>query len=622
MEKVTACESAGWKFPLASDTDVRSLARSLFAPFEVRRVAGASVAWLNDRYFYEAGVDVSTSSARQGVERWLVEQFAFCIPDPARGMDCGGGEARTFLADRYGSSGASPHGGSGRVGLWCNFQVKGVGPTPLVASGQSWSYSHGCVWMEEAIREAIYSEVVAAEFPHGAVPVIAIIDLGCHYIFPDGHAGERRALIVRPFVMRPAHMERATLFSRRNGCASLESQQSDVSRVGNAIAAWVAACECRPCRPPACCAERLVNRLADQVSFGRVHRLFHGGYFSSNVAVDGRLIDFGSFRAVPDWGRSFSTPFVPPFGYEAPLLRSMVESLTFCLRKYSGSDAVVPSKEHLLALLDAGLEVGWEAALRIATCNPDLPSSSIQLQEALSERYSAQQRASVHSLVESRWFGDQIMDLDSGCSDKSGVAIAELEELLGSETAKCLVGDALVRKRSIALLLKREGLFRERLQADIYRMLGEISGKVLVESVGSFIDDRLTRQRRFWPLMPARLSVIAQSVSRGCAAVICWDARLENCVLWLEGTHKDEKVILFGESFSVLDFEESACDTRTSRIGVLVQLRMSSLEGKCVASVLGRRIEMPGAWHSMTRCELAEVCMGGLPGCHGVGHAS
>ncbi|EQD63053.1 MchC protein, partial [mine drainage metagenome] len=75
--------------------------------------------------------------------------------------------------------------------------------------------------------------------------------------------------------------------------------------------------------------KELVQNISRQIAFGQVHRLFHGGYFSSNLSINGELLDFGSFRSLPDWGKSFVMDHVPPFGDEMRLLALIIESLVF-----------------------------------------------------------------------------------------------------------------------------------------------------------------------------------------------------------------------------------------------------------------------------------------------------
>ena len=188
-----------------------------------------------------------------------------------------------------------PHGGSGRAGLRGCFQAKGIGPTPLAGDVRTWSYSHGCAWLEEALREAIYAELAAAELPHGALPVIAVLDTGLRFLLPSGELGERRAILVRPAALRLAHFERAPMFSaaRRERPERETNETSDVDRVRDAVRAFHAATSGEPAPGVEVrdLADALV-RVAEQAASGQVHRLCHGGYLTSNVTLNGELLDF------------------------------------------------------------------------------------------------------------------------------------------------------------------------------------------------------------------------------------------------------------------------------------------------------------------------------------------
>ena len=63
--------------------------------------------------------------------------------------------------------------------------------------------------LEDGIREAIYSEVCAQEFPHGSIPMIAILDTGLTFSSPDAteifDQGARRCIVIRPSTIRAAH---------------------------------------------------------------------------------------------------------------------------------------------------------------------------------------------------------------------------------------------------------------------------------------------------------------------------------------------------------------------------------------------------------------------------------
>ena len=121
-------------------------------------------------------------------------------------------------ADRYGGSGIGLNGGSGRAAVVNGYLVKGVGRTPLVSSLTDESHASGGAYLEESIRETIFAEIVRAEFPCSAIPVLAIIDTGLIQIFEEsaGPKMERRTLLIRPSFIRPAHFERATAYFSGN----------------------------------------------------------------------------------------------------------------------------------------------------------------------------------------------------------------------------------------------------------------------------------------------------------------------------------------------------------------------------------------------------------------------
>ena len=211
--------------------------------FQAQQLRFASILWINSRWFMERGININDDSARQRVSNWLLGEFGYAIPLQGDPKEAFAEQVKTLYADRYGgSTGRSRHGGSGRVATAGCYQAKGIGITPLAGAGSEWAHSHGCASLEESVREAIFAEVAAAEFPFGAVPVIAILDTGLYFSELTAASADsqkmRRAIIVRPAVLRPAHAERAPLFLRSLiGCAN--SQSADVQRTKDVIHRWV-----------------------------------------------------------------------------------------------------------------------------------------------------------------------------------------------------------------------------------------------------------------------------------------------------------------------------------------------------------------------------------------------
>jgi len=217
-------------------------------------------------------------------------------------------------ADRYGGIGVGRNGGSGRNVVINGLQVKGIGRTPLLGQGVEIGHASGGCYFEEALRETIFAEIVAAEFPHGAVPVLALIDTG---LVQQWHPGvfptaERRVLMVRPAFLRCAHFERAFGFDS----SQLHEGMRDTARVRAMFEGFIGTVG------NDAAIQTFTSfgiRLAEQIGYGFAHRLAHSSVTSSNAALDGRLLDFGAMTALPTWAdiatmltrRSFERQFDP-----------------------------------------------------------------------------------------------------------------------------------------------------------------------------------------------------------------------------------------------------------------------------------------------------------------------
>jgi hypothetical protein len=294
---------------------------------------------VNRRWFQERLFDLQDRYVLSRVCAWLLDDFAYIAVPDENFTSVLRHDTTTLWADRYGSSqGLSVHGGSGRVSVTGAFQCKGVGPTPLASPYAPSGHSHGCLSFAEAIREAIFAESASAEFPHGALPVIAIIDTGLNFSSPNPDdeydQNAPRALLVRPWAIRIAHCERAPLF--KTSITGFKNVQAvDVLRTKEIIGTWIGSTE--PCHHQAAVHQKvlaLFEEIVEQIAFGQVHRLFSGGYFSSNLTIHGELLDFGNMHTLPNWNCAQVHSVVEGFGREMRLLRSVVMSLTFHVFKY------------------------------------------------------------------------------------------------------------------------------------------------------------------------------------------------------------------------------------------------------------------------------------------------
>jgi hypothetical protein len=202
-------------------------------------------------------------------------------------------------------------------------------------------HSTGTCELEECIREAILAECVAAEFPYGAVPVLAIISTG-QYQERVAEAGIERdtnlraplCLLVRPLFVRPAHFQRAVGFATTEPRPGLADKLRTQAMVETGAKLWSAIGFMDNLRD-------LYKRWSQQLAYGYVHRMCHGGCSPSNITLDGALLDFGATAALPDWGRAVTLHCGPEAGREIPLmLRSLADVLKQVARYCPDADVL------------------------------------------------------------------------------------------------------------------------------------------------------------------------------------------------------------------------------------------------------------------------------------------
>lgn len=545
--------------------------RSLLVPFTAHRIRSPSVAWLNRRWFLERGFDLAQERTLRQVSEWLVEEFAWCVKSGSDGVTA---DTRTLWADRYGSTqGRSPHGGSGRVATVGCFQAKGIGPTPLVGQGDKPGHSHGCLSVEECLREAIYAEVMAAEFPHGAVPTIAILDTGLHFSSPEPDQlydqNARRGILIRPAVVRPAHAERAPLFKRPMGNVH-NSQAADVQRTRDVITSWVSCAThetgTNGAMKPI---EALVRAMAQQIAFGQVQRLFSGGFFSSNVSLRGELLDFGNTHALPNWVHAHVLRLDPGFGEEMELIRPLIGSLVFYFAKYHGG-------EDLRDLESRGERVWTEAKEAYAQTWKRYALSLFHstgldgrtqecVHSVLREYFRSQQRHRVtyllgvsrpHStLPETGWLYDALLE-DEALPSREENALRRIAEFLKSDGGSTLY---LALGTAVRLLRPRPSIDRRYLLDTLAAAVPHGSARGTVDSVAiaRLVQHAISAARRHWPRFPGGYVVLAHTSSEGSSALLCATHPEGPRTVWAEGIRDDSGDLQwFGRRIGVSDLPQ------------------------------------------------------------------
>ena len=535
--------------------DLGKFGQHLVIGFEVQRLANPSVVWINRLWFREHGIELGTRTARARIEDWLLREFAFAIRDPRDPADAYLPETRLATADRYGSTDGGPNGGSARVATFGAFQVKGIGITPLAGAGTRWEHSQGWAGLEEALSEAVFGQIVAEEFPFGSTPPVAVLDAGLwQHAKEGGPAPYRRALVVRPTVLRLAHLQRATLFRPKVARAEL-TPALDTERTNDVVRAVGAAWRSRTAAPGiARSFEALATRLAAQAAFGEVQRVFYGGMFSSNVALDGSLFDFGASRALPTWARVTVHPLTRGFGGDLHLLDEAIESVGHYLSKVVGYDA----SQHLARRAGSALHRAYRRYRdlffrQLWGAEGDAPRAHAEAVAAQSKRYFASQQKILcphndrlgstgkappwaFAALAARPAGGapadarQLWDTLTGGWDRRDCCADTSMDVQCACRAVCL--SRLLRLTSPRMALDRSSLAK--------RLIAEaLAGDQSVAPDPRRVEQAVTRlvgeSRRVWRRLPMNLIVRAQRYEHGTSVLRCLVAPDLRSAIWLEG---------------------------------------------------------------------------------------
>ena len=357
-----------------SSLSSRACARLLSPPCQdvavpLRRLQKARLLWLNERAARDDATFHALGADKAAYGRHLLMACGYVVDTTSGGCDAVG------HADRYGGAGIGRNGGSGRNVFINGYQVKGVGRTPLVSALTAESHASGGAYLEECVREAIFSEVVAAEFPYGAVPTLAIIDTGLVQVWDTalGPKRERRTLLVRPAFVRPAHFERAVGFHSPRPFEGFRDHQRVVQTFGTATG-LLGKDRLRQRF------EALGGRWAHQLAYAFVHRLPHGSNTSSNIAFDGRLVDFGAMTALPSWSKAATALLVDPFESRFASLEQAIRSMSYYFGRHLDPRLVeTPAIEARVARARAAFEccVTYEV-LRLCGVPDRLAADAVQ----------------------------------------------------------------------------------------------------------------------------------------------------------------------------------------------------------------------------------------------------
>lgn len=487
-------------------------ADSSHLPVRLNRLPRARMLWLNQRVMRSDPRFAEAGGTAQAYSAHLLAccAYAMVADNDAESSD----DAVIGFADRYGGTGIGHNGGSGRAAVVNGYHVKGIGRTPLVSMLADEAHASGGAYLEECVRETIFSELVAAEFPAGSIPTLAIIETGEFQVWDtdDGPKPERRCLMVRPCFVRPAHFERAPGFISANA----KEGALDAARVRrffeSTIGLWGRDELVETYR-------RFWLRWAEQLAYAFVHRLPHGGNTSSNICLDGRLLDFGAMAAMPSWARASIVLGAPPTGAELMLLIQAVQSIAPFLARHLDADVAAPQQitQTVAAVAQRYTEVSMREMLRLAGLTREHARALLEddgegtLGNALVRVLSHYQREQF-TILDGTPTPRIPWDLDQLWSALPPKHLLELRGLLErhlglTATAQSLTTDMAARvtaRRSTQRARNRDSLYREKIKHDAYAALdGALQGDALpFKRVSDFIVECVVRNRRDGPAEP------------------------------------------------------------------------------------------------------------------------
>jgi len=327
---------------------------STFIPFRAKRLKKASVVYADLDLFHQYNYFNDFSIADNSFHQALLNEFAYIVPTTNEEQARVDETEKEFLAERYGGVGILSNGGGGRCGLIGPFQLKGVGPTPVVGDGVNYWYGHGGLALQDALTELIYSDAACDALPYPSSRVLAIIDTGSYILrrsfknrvndTEDEQVLVRGGLLLRESRIRPAHFARAFYF--KPSPYVKENYLHDFKRVEETIPLLPALTgnvdlTLDKTQQYIQAIEQIAARGALQLSYSKVRRLMHGSLTLSNFLLDGGWVDFGSVTVVPAYEQLITASLQPPFWEEFNLFRKTIADMCFYVGKFQPESRIV-----------------------------------------------------------------------------------------------------------------------------------------------------------------------------------------------------------------------------------------------------------------------------------------
>lgn len=264
----------------------------------------------------------------------------------------------TMYCEAYGGDGGGGNGGGARAGNLRGVQLKGIGPNMYVGVAADRTHSYGALYLEHAVMDTIYSQLVSRLLPLGSVTVFGIIDSGLTIQYSDPEKNYRHngagGILVREECLRLGHFLPAQEFRPLQHQRRVMADTQRMRLVMQRIRATG--------RGDSSIENMLLSFLsnsAKQLAWARASRLKHGALSPSNVGIDGRWLDLSQTTTLPLGVNQRISPNHRPFLQESYAPPTYVLEVMHFYNKYNQRSVTLGGALH-------HYNICWQRAYREA----------------------------------------------------------------------------------------------------------------------------------------------------------------------------------------------------------------------------------------------------------------
>jgi len=337
----------------------------------------------------------------------------------------------------------------------------------------------------------------------------------------------------------------------------------------------------------------MLLRIAQQIGSARAMRLWQGLLVTSNLSIDGAFVDFGAFRALPDW-RKCRGANGECFGDEEKFFGKIVDSLLFYFKKYAPEGYDAPKAVQLLfdmqrrthsAFLDsaeAGLGVSAETS----------PQTATKLRQLLYDYYACQQREG--STIEKAgrpqpWLYNAFRLPSSDHAEPDTPIAHEIRSLFDKSSQP--------EEGALSAITARRWLKpRPYLYYSVaHKHASDYIDHILTEDmsarpdISKYISGQVLKSRRFWPNTPPQFDIYLQTSNLYSSVLLGFDRRSKQYRAWIEGAVVDDKILIGEDRVPLCDVDHSLVSGDTAAFSV--KACFDDLEAACV-EVAGRTVSL------------------------------